>query len=192
VKRPALVILAIALSAAGCASSEGSTEAVTVTGPTRTDFEKVAETLDYHCGNLACHGSKLRNLRLYGDQGLRLAGDDVPCGAPTTVNEFDADYRSLVALEPEIIDAVVANGGQDPARLTLVRKARAREKHEGGAVFRDGTDIDACTTACAGSRSERLCVASCYGDRCLTSWLTGDVDVPACGNALPETRCNPL
>ena len=178
----------VAACLAGCAGSDRSSETLTVTGPTRTDFEKVGETLDYHCGNLACHGTTTRNLRIYGDQGLRLSSDDIPCGEPTTDDEFDADYRSLVALEPEIMSSVVAEGGANPGRLTLVRKPRNAEKHEGGAVFRDATDVDACTTACG---DDRNCVRSCYGDRCLTSWLTGDVDVPACGNALPETRCNP-
>jgi hypothetical protein len=169
-------------------SSAYEGESMTFTGPTQQDFGKVAETLDYACGNLACHGSPLRNLRLYGDQGRRLDPKDVPCGKPTTAAEQEADYRSLVALEPELTSAVVDGGGVDPERLTLVRKARGVEKHTGGSVFRDSTDAAACVDGC---KDDPVCSAACYGDRCLVSWLGGDVDVPACGNALPETRCNP-
>jgi hypothetical protein len=184
----ALAVSALGSTTPSCAGSDPS-QTFTLVGPTRADFERVGETLDYHCGNLSCHGSMLRNLRLYGDQGLRFAPEDIPCGIPTTPAEFDADYRSLVALEPELTSDVVANDGARPERLTLVRKARGVEQHTGGVVFHDSTDVDACTASCG---TDRLCTAACYGDRCLVSWLTGDVDVPACGNALPETRCNPL
>lgn len=174
--------------ALGCAGSyEG--DSVSATGPTLKDFGRVAESLDYACGNLVCHGIPSRNLRLYGDQGRRLDPNDIPCGKPTTAAEIEADYRSLVGLEPELVAAVVAAHGADPESLTLVRKARGLEQHKGGSVFRDSKDLNGCVDAC---KSDRTCSASCYGDRCLVSWLTGAVDVPDCGNSLPVTRCNPL
>ena len=179
---------ALIWGAQGCSSAyEG--DSIPVTGPTSENFGKVAQTLDYFCGNLACHGSTFRNLRLYGDQGRRLDAKDIPCGVPTTPDEVQADYRALVSLEPEIMAAVVASDGTHPERLTLVRKARGLEKHTGGTVFRDGTDQTACVASC---KADRGCSAACYGDRCLVSWIAGAVDVSACSTSLPETRCNPL
>jgi hypothetical protein len=175
------------LGASGC-SSPGDGESISFKGPSITDFGKVAERLDITCGNLACHGSTRRNLRLYGDQGLRFDAMDVPCGVATTDDEVQADYQSLVSLEPEVMSTVVAAKGAHPERLTLVRKARGTEKHTGGAVFHDSTDLMGCLDACKG---DIACQAACYGDRCLVSWIAGDVDVPACGNELPENRCNP-
>lgn len=177
---------AIAVALLGCSGgSEG--DSLSFAGPPLANFDKVVEMLDYDCGNLACHGTAVRNLRLYGDQGLRLDTRDVPCGAPTTAAELQADYRSLVGLEPESMAEVVAAGAH-PERLTLVRKARGTEQHKGGAVLRDSSDLAACTSACG---SDGRCLRACYGDLCLVSWLAGEVDVPACGNSVPETRCNP-
>lgn len=180
------------LGALGC-STPGDGDSISFRGPSNNDFGKVAERLDYACGNLACHGSLHRNLRLYGDQGLRLDPMDVPCGVATTDAEGQADYESLVSLEPEVMSEVVREKGAHPERLTLVRKARGTEKHKGGAVFRDSTGVDGgdvmgCLDAC---KDDPTCPAACWGDRCLVSWIAGDVDVPACGNELPGTRCNP-
>jgi hypothetical protein len=174
------------VAAVACSAGDGG-DSIPATGPTQQDFKSVAETLDYACGNLVCHGSSARNLRLVGDQGRRLRDADVPCGAPTTQAELEADYRSLVGLEPEVLSEVVAAHGAHPERLTLVRKARGTEKHKGGTVFRDSTDLGRCLDGCA---SDRECTSECYGDRCLVSWLAGMVDVAACANALPETRCD--
>jgi hypothetical protein len=93
---------------------------------------------------------------------LRLAPTDVPGGRATTTDEIDADYQSVIGLEPEILAAVVQDGGARPERLTLVRKARGTEHHKGGALITPG---DA-------------------QDRCLTSWLAGAVDESACASAL--------
>lgn len=174
--------------ALGCSGNLGDGERTAVTGPSEQGFGKVVEVLDYGCGNLACHGTPFRNLRLYGDQGRRLDANDVPCGAPTTPAEIEFDYRSIVGLEPEIMSAVVESHGADPERLTLVRKARGTENHKGGVVFHDSTDPKACLAACHG---DSLCKAACYGDRCLISWLAGATDTSACNNFLPRTRCNP-
>ena len=78
------------------------------------------------------------------------------------LTELAVDYQSVVGLEPEILAAVVEQGGAQPERLTLVRKARGSEHHKGGALIMVG---DA-------------------QDRCLTSWLAGAVDDTACADAL--------
>jgi hypothetical protein len=140
---------------------------IVVSAPSADNFAIVTETLDYSCGALDCHGSSTRNFRLYGHDGLRLAPSDVPCGAPTTAAEVQVDYRSAVALEPEVMAEVVASHGAEPDRLTLVRKARGSEAHKGGAVFPEGSD----------------------GDRCLVSWVQSAVDIASCDNSLPAVQC---
>jgi hypothetical protein len=145
--------------AAGCSTpSEGDT---TLRAPARSGFEPVSDVLHAQCGSLDCHGATTRNLRIHGMNGLRLAAGDVPGGEPTTPAEHDANYGSVVALEPETMDEVVREGGAHPERLTLVRKARGSEHHEGRARWHEGE----------------------AGDRCLVSWLVGAVDTDSCAQA---------
>ncbi|HEX4473931.1 MAG TPA: hypothetical protein VH142_02570 [Polyangiaceae bacterium] len=129
--------------------------------PRLDTFDVVVKNLDYSCGNLACHGAAGRNLLLYGVEGRRLAPTDVACGRSTTPDEILADYRSVVGLEPEIMSEVVASGGKDPERLTLIRKMNGTESHKGGTVFAIGSN----------------------GDLCVRGWLTGSDDPSACNNA---------
>jgi hypothetical protein len=136
--------------------------------PDRAPFPEVGQVLVRHCGTLDCHGMQGRNLRLYGNEGLRWAAGDRPLTPPcTTADEFDQDYTSVVALEPEVMSAVVAEMGADPTRLTLLRKARGAESHKGGAPFSAGDD----------------------GDVCLTSWLANATARDACLRALPTSTC---
>ncbi len=162
------LVLAFAVLVAACSSPyEGET--LTVDAPSETNFAIVAPALDYSCGSLDCHGSLGRNFRLYGSQGLRLSATDVPCGNPTTPAEVLADYRSAVALEPEVMAEVVESGGAHPERLTLIRKARGTESHKGGIVFPVGSP----------------------GDQCLVTWLSGTAP-QGCTNVLPAAPENPV
>jgi hypothetical protein len=136
--------------------------------PDRASFPEVAQVLVRHCGTLDCHGTRGRNLRLYGNEGLRWAASDRPLEpACTTSDEIAQDYDSLVGLEPEVMNAVVGDMGIRPERLTLVRKARGSEDHKGGAPWQTGDDAD----------------------RCLSSWLASETDTDACLRALPPTTC---
>ncbi len=131
--------------------------------PDAASFPSVAGMLIQACGTLDCHGTVGRNLRLYGDTGLRFSPLAVPSTLiPTTDDEVAQDYASVVGLEPEIVSQVVASGGADPERLTFVRKARGTESHAGGAVVIQG---DA-------------------RDTCITTWLQGHADAAACTAAL--------
>ena len=154
--------LLLALSSLACAAAPDGNARVPVVAPSAASFTTVATFLEHRCGTLDCHGQVGRNLRLYGYDGLRLAAADVPGGAPTTADEIAVDYLSVIGLEPEILAAVVEEGGAQPERLTLVRKGRGSEHHKGGALIMVG---DA-------------------QDRCLTSWLAGAVDDAACTAAL--------
>jgi hypothetical protein len=138
--------------------------------PDRTQFDPVGSYLDHRCGSLDCHGSPQRNLVLWGCEGLRLDPKDVPgCarmgGKDTTEPEFDASFRSLVGLEPTVMNQVIAGKGQHPELLTFVRKARGEEAHKGGALIIPG---DA-------------------QDTCIVSWLAGATDTASCTQALQKT-----
>ena len=133
------------------------------TTPDATSFPPVAAMLVQACGTLDCHGAVGRNLRLYGDTGLRFSATDVPSTLiATTSDEVAQDYASVVGLEPEIMSQVVASGGASPERLTFVRKARGTESHKGGIVVTPGDARDVC----------------------ITTWLQGNADASACTAAL--------
>jgi hypothetical protein len=125
--------------------------------PPRATFEAVADALQVTCGTLDCHGQVGRNLRLYGARGLRLDPRSTSAEGTTTAAEYEASYWSVVGLEPEALSVVVRQRS-DPMQLTLMRKARGTELHDGGSLMTAGDDLD----------------------RCLTSWLRGKVEVTAC------------
>lgn len=107
-------------------------------------------------------------------------------GAGTTTSERIENWQSLCGLEPELTTAVYCCAGgkdrcgegfdfdtfcaepeqYDPETLTLIRKARLREKHKGGLVWNEGES----------------------GDVCLTNWITGvyqaDIQPTACVDEL--------
>ncbi len=154
------LLIALALIE-GC-STPDSAAVTPVAAPDRASFDKVAGFLDHRCGSLDCHGTRYRNLRVWGSDGMRLGVGDIPGGGQTTPAEVDATYASIVTLEPEIMSSVVADHGANPERLTFIRKARGTEKHTGGAIVVKG---DA-------------------RDTCLLSWLAGSTDTAACSEAL--------
>lgn len=129
-------------------------------GPSVEQFAFVAPMMVRRCGSIDCHGSRFRNLRIYGYGGLRVdARPDNPLRV--TPQEAKATYDSVVGLEPEVMRDVVKSGGDAPERLTLVRKAREEEEHKGLKLITKGDDADVC----------------------LTSWLKGAVVVEACNKS---------
>jgi hypothetical protein len=154
--------LVLSVSALACSSPSADARFVERM-PETTTFPDVAAMLIQACGTLDCHGTVARNLRLYGDTGLRFRLTDVPSTLiPTRAEEISQDYDSVVGLEPEILSQVVASGGATPERLTLVRKARGTENHKGGAVIVPGDARDVC----------------------MTTWLEGHAEASACAAAL--------
>lgn len=136
-----------------------STEPLPFNAPPEEDFRFVSAALGARCGSLDCHGGIGRNLRLYSRFGLRLNPDDIPGGHPDTAEEHAANYVSLLALEPEIMQRVVQSGGQAPERLTLFRKGRGDEAHVGGSALNGDADD------------------------CLVSWVSATLDRKTCFNA---------
>jgi hypothetical protein len=173
--RLAMLVCAAALAGALATMSCSTVPAdarVSIDAPfsTEASFGPVSTYLGHRCGSLDCHGSASRNLRIYGCEGMRLLSTDVPIcnaqqfGAPTTMEEHEQTYLSLVGLEPTTMSAVIADRGQDPELLTFVRKARGQESHKGGALIIPGDAQDVC----------------------ITSWLSGATNTTACGNALSQ------
>ena len=68
----------------------------------------------------------------------------------TTATEHEANYQSVIGLQPELMTEVV-QGSAPPEDLLLLRKPLQLERHKGGAVLVDGDD----------------------GDTCILSWLAG-------------------
>jgi hypothetical protein len=158
------VVFALIAMCAGCSTSAPD-DRFTATVPDRASFPPVAQLLVHRCGTLDCHGSAFRNLRVYGNEGLRWASGDRPLSPPcTTATEVDQDFLSLDALEPEILSAVVLEHGAQPERLTFLLKARGSENHKGGSAWAAGSPED----------------------MCVTGWLAGQETLPNDGGPLNE------
>jgi hypothetical protein len=109
----------------------------------------VSRVLELRCGSLDCHGQVGRPLRIYGEFGLRFVdgdADNQPGLGVTTEVEFEANYQSVIGLEPEIMSLVYL-GYEPPEALMLLRKPLQLERHKGGAVFVDGDDAYNCITS---------------------------------------------
>jgi len=132
--------------------------------------------LGKRCGTLDCHGQIGRGMRIYSQTGLRsfdasnggyfpnASGTSNPGGTgnPETEDEMRANFESVVALEPEVMGAVIAEGGSNPKRLLLIKKPLLLETHKGGKIMIDETDP---------------------GYLCLTTWLAGlTLDQQSCIN----------
>jgi hypothetical protein len=167
-KAPVLVGLAGVLLSVGC-SSPAPDARFTELVPDTATFPYVGELLEHRCGELDCHGSVARNLRIYGDEGLRYSPRDRPCvPRDTTAEEFTQDYDSVVGLQPEVMSQVIADHGAAPERLDLLAKPLGLEAHKGLTLI---------------TRGDPQYV-------CITSWLEGHTNEGACLAALPTTLCS--
>jgi hypothetical protein len=174
----ALVLGAGALVALVSACTSFDVNAVTeVTGPDYGQFAEVGTSsagaatfgvstvLERRCGTLDCHGQVGRPLRIYGQYGLRFVDDagDVPGVQATTATEHEANYQSVIGLQPELMTEVV-QGNAPPEDLLLLRKPLQLERHKGGAVLVEGDD----------------------GETCILSWLAGQTNFGACTAAVAQ------
>ncbi len=152
--------------AVACSSTPGSTDKFTVTGPNPGDFSAttggVGPVFERHCGSFDCHGNPSRAMRIYSQNGLRLPNEAgiLPGAAVTTPDEVSANYRSIIAVEPEQTNSVTLGKAQ-PDSLLIIKKPLGPgpgEAHKGGTVMIKGDDTE----------------------KCLTGWLLGKVDKNAC------------
>jgi len=147
---------AVSLSCVGVVG--GAPPDFMLSAPPREGFEHVADAMQPSCGTLDCHGQRDRNLRLYGGRGLRLDPADDSSDGTTEPPEYEANYWSVIALEPELLATVTKEGGQNPERLILIRKGRGTTRHKGGALMRPNDDLD----------------------QCIVEWLKGNILVDRC------------
>jgi hypothetical protein len=187
-------------AATACAPVQNSRIGIDAPPFSDQEFHPVADYLENRCGTLDCHGSSARNLRMWGCTGLRLDPDASPASCasePTTEAEYEATYRSLVGLEPQLMTTVysgcaaaIADGGQEyppgdlchPELLTFIQKARGAEAHKGGQL------ICIQTTSCADGIPPAVPlyeggISVDPQDVCLVSWLEGATDQHFCGLA---------
>jgi hypothetical protein len=157
--RPCLVVPLLAALLWGCPDPDATVDAGAFD---RAEFDFVNPVLLERCGSLDCHGDGHRNYRLYGFGGRRLSAEDRPDAEVVRADEVDANYDATLALEPEITARIADGETEAIGELTLVRKARGAEAHDGGAPF----------------------TADGPGERCLVSWLAGRVDSAACEDEL--------
>jgi hypothetical protein len=195
-------VLAALASLASCAIVRNS--GIGIDGPQYSDesFQPVGDYLENRCGTLDCHGQTSRNLRIWGCEGMRLDPDAsaVTCADPTTEAEYQATFRSLVGLEPQIMSNVYAGcapygadgGGAyppglgcQPQLLTFIRKARGTEAHKGGQLI----CVD---EPCPPGLPPQVPLDGDAGplvdpqDVCLVSWLEGATDRRECGLAFSD------
>ena len=136
---PGLLALAFACS------SPNDKERVDANVGDRTTFPPVAAALSRRCGSIDCHGSAYRNFRIYGYGGRRLVvGDQPDIPDASTGDEANATYDSFVSLEPEKTRDVLQSRGAGLDDLTVIRKGRNEEDHEGGRLIVRGDDADLC------------------------------------------------
>jgi hypothetical protein len=146
VKALALVSLALVLAGMGAWSCVGEGELEGFACPNKDVFtQHVSPYLERRCGTLDCHGQPTRQMRLYGQLGLRHPLElNVSGGATTTTAELDSNFAAVCNLDPEAMQDVVEKLGASADQLLLVNKARGLERHKGGKVVNEQDEGDKC------------------------------------------------
>jgi hypothetical protein len=168
-------LVALATIVIGCTRDLAEPEAFACPEVPVDDFRNVSAVLEKRCGSLDCHGQLARPLRIMGSTGLRLftpsefsdpsqaeEAGGIPGGLKaTTEQELEQNRLSLCGVEPERTEQVVI-GNLEPTELMIIKKPSLRERHKGQQVFFKGG----------------------AGEECVASWLTGEVSIADCVEAL--------
>ena len=80
---PPVIWLLAAVSLTSCVGQVGPIGPLELRLPIREGFEGVADAMQPSCATLDCHGHPQRNLRLFGERGLRLNGADTSAEGKT-------------------------------------------------------------------------------------------------------------
>jgi len=169
--RRGVVALVFAAVTIGCSVPASNGRVTETPVPDPVTFPFVGQVLEVRCGTLDCHGTIYRNLRIYGDEGLRYKATDRPCyPKATTPDEYTQDYDSVVGLQPEVMSQVMADQGADPERLDFLAKPMGLDAHKGLTVIKAGDD----------------------SYNCITSWLAGQTDTAACEKAMLITPASSI
>jgi hypothetical protein len=147
---PIVVVASLCAGGIACTvSSKGTTDRIVRTRGAPGEFRQkgVGTVFEKRCGSLDCHGNIGRNMRIYSTNGLRLPNDAglTPGNGDTTLDESNANYLSIMTLEPEDTNAVLEGG--DPYSLQILKKPLEIEKHKGGPVIRRGDDAESCISS---------------------------------------------
>lgn len=156
-----VVFLVGCAAAAACADSPSSKDAIptmAITGPAGvppgadpTAFRTVEPVFERRCGSLDCHGTLARGLRIYSTNGLRVPNEAgiLPGSGATTADEFNANYASLIGLEPEKMNTFLATSprtADDAYKLVILSKPLELERHKGGPALTKGGPAEQCIT----------------------------------------------
>jgi hypothetical protein len=166
-----LLVLAAA-SIVACASTPDDSKQpnLVVTGADVSAFRLgVDAVFERRCGSLDCHGTTARGLRIYSSNGLRLPNDqgNAPGIGATTGDEINANYASIVGLQPEQMNAFLAKDprtADDAYQLLILTKPLQIERHKGGAALSKGEPAE----------------------QCIVTWLTGKADQTLCAKGSTE------
>jgi hypothetical protein len=165
--------LAIAAAAACADTPDKSTEPkLTVTSPPGvaagadpTTFRTfVGPVFERRCGSLDCHGDAARGLVVYSANGLRLPNDagQSPGAGQTSQDEINANYASIVGLQPERMNAFLEKQprtADDAYQLVLMAKPLGLERHKGGPALSKGEPAEQClVTWLIGKPDEARCI----------------------------------
>lgn len=171
----AVFLLGCAALAACADSPSGSTADPTmaITSPTGvpngadpTLFRTVEPVFERRCGSLDCHGTLARGLRIYSTNGLRVPNEAgvTPGSGATTADEFNANYASIIGLEPEKMNTFLATSprtADDAYKLVILSKPLELEKHKGGPALTKGEPAEQCiTTWLIGSKLDPVLCAT--------------------------------
>jgi hypothetical protein len=186
------VLAALTLGCVGDPGSQVNVDNAPRFGVNGDDFRPVSDVLERRCGNVDCHGSQYRAMRIYGKYGLRrpelpenrmafevTTGYDYETyysgGIETTVAELSDNYDSVVALEPVLLREVIARESKSTAELPCPYSSS------------DSTMTPECLTLVRKPRLQekhkggKIWDESDKGDQCITLWILN--------NALYGDRC---
>lgn len=167
------VWIAASLATAACASKpdDSSTPSLVVSAPPGPSpgadpaaFRLAVDAVfERRCGSLDCHGQIGRGMRIYGAEGLRLPNDAglAPGSGATSLDEINANYASIIGLQPERMNAFLAKDPRtrdDAYQLLILSKPLGLERHKGGAQLNRGEPAE----------------------QCIVSWLVGATDQAQC------------
>jgi hypothetical protein len=167
VKTLAFASFALVFVGMGAWSCVGEGEEEMVPCPDKDVFTlHVSPYIERRCGMLDCHGTPMRNMRIYGQLGLRHPNEpdgkkNVAGGAATTQTELDANFAAVCNLEPEAMQGVLETFGASAEKLLLVTKARGAERHKGGTVVNENDEGDRCILNWLKRRGEMVVAPDC-------------------------------
>ena len=163
-RRVAALLLAGTSALVACVTNEPIDARVY---PDREEFIQggVSAMMESRCAGMDCHGQVGRPLRLYSANGLRLAVPEqgLRDTRPTTREEQEENYASVIGLEPDAIADCLASGGRYVDFQLLLKPlddSGRGIRHKGGPVLRAANNDP--------------------GWNCLFGWAAGTPDRAAC------------